>query len=214
MIDVKQIQKRASETFKNLQEETQKPYYRRVMEMMLFLGLLRNKKYQPCRHILALGDYLRAGKIEPRILEVLPALVLNAPEAIDLKKTPIPEDLKEVLMALKDVSEEGLPTYRGIAPEKYLHWCDPKHFVLAKKKINYRKRPRKVRTEKTKELDDIAIDTRNARLALVLTREEFARTFDIPVSVLRKIEAGDSDDVKLKDLKKVIEAIGKELKIA
>jgi hypothetical protein len=65
-------------------------------------------------------DVLWAGKIEPRVLEVLPALMIRRPKF--LRSYEIPEDLEKVLVGIR--RGKAHEPFRGVSPERYLRWLD------------------------------------------------------------------------------------------
>jgi hypothetical protein len=94
--------------------------FKRVMGRLIALKLiLPNSSIRPIRKKLSILDYIWSGKYEPRILELLPALVLKRPSLFtDLEKCP--SDLQEVLRDIK----KGDPTkdFRGIPSQSYVRW--------------------------------------------------------------------------------------------
>lgn len=67
---------------------------------------------------MALEDVLWAGKLEPRVLELLPAVLIKKPSMIEI--ATIPRDLEVVLDKLR--RNEVPPDFRGIPGEKLQEW--------------------------------------------------------------------------------------------
>lgn len=63
-------------------------------------------------------DALWAGTIEPRILEVLPALIATRPKYLRLYR--VPEDLKRVVAEIH--AGNAHQEFRGIPPKDYCKW--------------------------------------------------------------------------------------------
>ena len=63
-------------------------------------------------------DVLWAGTFEPRILEVLPALITTRPKYLRIYQ--MPEDLRQVLDGIR-IGNICLP-FRGISPKEYSKW--------------------------------------------------------------------------------------------
>jgi hypothetical protein len=76
---------------------------------------------QPHKEAIEIGDALFAGKLEPRIFELLPALLLKKPSFFKDIKT-IPNDLKIIINDIR----RGVSTreFRGIPREKYMYWLN------------------------------------------------------------------------------------------
>jgi len=65
-----------------------------------------------------LNDVLWAGKIEPRILEVLPTLMVTRPKYLRAYKTP--DDLKAIMQQIR--AGKPTDTFRGVPPKDYCKW--------------------------------------------------------------------------------------------
>ncbi|MCA9619597.1 MAG: hypothetical protein KC731_11245 [Myxococcales bacterium] len=66
-----------------------------------------------------LEDVLWAGKVEPRLLELLPAVVIKRPGML-LLPSALPQDLDAVVRALR--TDEPCPDFRGIDGEACRRW--------------------------------------------------------------------------------------------
>jgi len=149
-----------------------------------YLGILRDKKTKPKRHWPHLRDVMRAGKLEPRILELLPAILTLIPEAIDHQTVDIPEDLAVVLKEI--ANHRPVTTFRGVTPVKYMEWIKSPIFSIARRRIDFRKQPRKRFESKTK----LSRIVKKRRLEMVMTQKELADKFKISLRVIRDLEQG------------------------
>lgn len=77
-----------------------------------------------------LDDVLWAGKIEPRILEVLPSLMMTRPKYLRAYKTP--EDLKAVIQQIR--AGKATDAFRGVSPRDYCKWLPEKALGSSKLK--------------------------------------------------------------------------------
>jgi len=68
-----------------------------------------------------LSELLYASEVEPRILELLPALVLKRKPLVRAARR-LPEDLAAVVEAVRH--GRPLPSFRGVPPDKYLPWVE------------------------------------------------------------------------------------------
>ena len=73
----------------------------------------------PRRRPVPLGDALWAGTVEPRIMELLPAVLVKKPSLLRLPRE-LPEDVVEVMHAIRH--GKPAPSFRGVPPEQYLQW--------------------------------------------------------------------------------------------
>ena len=96
--------------------------YLHVMGKLKSAKLLDSPEIPEFRGPVEIKDVLWAGNIEPRILEVLPALLINRPKY--LRVYNIPHDLKCVLEGIR--TDNALLDFRGIPPKNYCKWLSPK----------------------------------------------------------------------------------------
>jgi len=83
-------------------------------------GLLStNEPTEPYRRPIPVADALWAGEIEPRIWELLPALLIKKPSFFD-DATTMPDDLRSVVRALR--RGEAPPQFRGIPGADLARW--------------------------------------------------------------------------------------------
>jgi hypothetical protein len=86
-----------------------------------------------------LTDVLWAGKIEPRILEVLPTLIVTRPKYLRVYQTP--KDLKTVVDQIR--TGKATAHFRGVAPKDYCKWL-PENAVGSSVLKTIRMRPEEI----------------------------------------------------------------------
>lgn len=77
-----------------------------------------------------LADVLWAGTIEPRVLEVLPALMATKPKY--LRTYGMPEDLKQIVEGIH--RGNAFQEFRGIPPKDYCQWLPQSRFRVSQLK--------------------------------------------------------------------------------
>lgn len=94
------------------------PMVQRVLERLIYEGALVHNQYEGRRRRVRLRDVLAAGQREPRIYEVLPALLRRKPSAIYRVKQDIREypDLQRLLETFD--TPDAPQEWRGIALEQ------------------------------------------------------------------------------------------------
>ena len=117
------IQERAKAALADIEAGRQDPRFRRTIARLVQAGLLSTNlsDLPPARGRLRLADALFAGTVEPRVYELLPALVLKRPRLLALPKT-LPADLADVVERIR--YGRPLPDFRGVPAELYLPWVD------------------------------------------------------------------------------------------
>ncbi len=107
------LQARARRKLAGIRRRRRDPRYVRVMGRFVGAGLLTtNERVPPNKEALDVHEVLWAGKVEPRLLELLPALLVKRP-AMFVDATDLPEDLEEVVRRLR---RNLVPDdFRGIA---------------------------------------------------------------------------------------------------
>jgi hypothetical protein len=97
------------------------PRFRAVMGRLVALGLLDTniEGIRPHRRRISVEDACWAGLVEPRIFELLPALVLKKP-GIFRGGPDLPDDLREVVAAAR--RGECTASFRGVPASDYLRW--------------------------------------------------------------------------------------------
>ncbi len=83
--------------------------YTKVIERLSYEGYLRNPTILPMKRQITLNDCLEAGAQEPRILELLPGLILLTPKLIRNIKRDL-EFHPEVKDAMKNLSLQKIGT--------------------------------------------------------------------------------------------------------
>jgi hypothetical protein len=81
--------------------------YEKVIQRLLYEGYLHNTRLKPAKRQISLNEVLTAGKQEPRILELLPGLILIEPKTIRNIERDLPQH-PEVQEAIKNVSKEKM----------------------------------------------------------------------------------------------------------
>lgn len=98
------------------------PRFRRALGLLARAGLLTTTVDDlPRPDRVSLADLLFAGTVEPRVLELLPAVVLKRPRLVRLPKR-LPPDLEVVLASVRE--GRALPSFRGVPPAAYLPWIE------------------------------------------------------------------------------------------
>lgn len=107
-MDRQQLQAKARERVAYLEQEERQPYFYRVMAALLKAGLLRtNYNVEPYVGPVTIEDCLRAGEIEPRVLEVLPAFFLKHQDLI-IPTDNIPLDLAAIRAGKRPATFRGM----------------------------------------------------------------------------------------------------------
>ncbi len=97
------------------------PRFVRVLGRFVSAGLLTtNREIVLHRDPVPIKDALYAGKVEPRIMELLPAVVLKRP-ALLAQPLKLPSDLEEIVRGIRH-GRESLPDLRGVSSRDYLQW--------------------------------------------------------------------------------------------
>lgn len=115
------LQTRARKGHRALMRKHRDPRFRTVMGRFVEEGLLETniEGIVPRRRPVPLDDALWAGTVEPRIMELLPAVLVKKPRLLRLPKE-LPVDVAEVMHAIRH--GKPTPTFRGVPPEQYLPW--------------------------------------------------------------------------------------------
>lgn len=112
--------RRAKLKWQQIEKQRQDPRFVQVVGRLVTARLLRaNHPVASVRGPVTLEAALWAGEIEPRILELLPAILLKKPGFFTVNDR-VPEDLKEVLAAIR--KGDMPPPFRGIPGESLLKW--------------------------------------------------------------------------------------------
>lgn len=114
------LEQRAQRRHARNQRGRRDPRYARVLGRFVAAGLLGTTESAPAHtDPISVADALWAGELEPRILELLPALLLKRP-AFFRDATALPEDLAEVVRALR--KNQIPPEFRGIPGSDLVRW--------------------------------------------------------------------------------------------
>jgi len=120
MITAEELQRRAKRRLAQLEKQRKDPRYQRVLGRLVGLGLLTANEPFPKTHArISVGDALWVAELEPRVAELLPALLVRRP-ALFADARDLPPDLGEVVAALR--RNELPPDFRGIPGAKLHRW--------------------------------------------------------------------------------------------
>ena len=202
-----ELKRKAKELEIKMNARRNEAYFLDVMSWLSYLGLLRNNFAKPKRVSVTLTDALRAAEVEPRIFELLPAILVRVPEAFKFKKADIPEDLDKVVKSIKKKNSDLKP-YNGVSAEKYLFWVKSEAMEVARRKLFFRTAPRQRKNKPT----DIGVFIRDSRMKLALTQEELAMRVDVSVRIIRDLEQGRLS-ASIANVNKVLGVFAARLKI-
>ena len=114
-----QILKKAKHRAARLKKLRKDPRYQEVIGRLVYEKLLDAPKVPARNYKLHLKDMLWVGEnIEPRVLELLPAILLKAPRIV--YSEPLPEDLRRVKNDLVRGNIKG--EFRGIVVKSCDQW--------------------------------------------------------------------------------------------
>ena len=202
-MDYDKIIKLAQEKSRLDDERAKEPFFVETMAWFQYLGILRHNTITPHRHHPHLKDVLKAGELEPRILELLPAVMTLMPEALQFAKGDIPRDLAQVIKDIQTRSEVTKP-FRGIPAKKYCHWLQSPVMDIARRRLDFRAAPRR-RCEAN---GSFARVIRDGRMKLCLTQKDFAEKYNVSLKALRDLEQGKTT-ASLGTVIKILNAVGK-----
>lgn len=111
---------RAQARYAKIQRQRRDPRYRRILGRFVAAGLLRTNDHTiPQRGAIRVTDALWAGEVEPRIWELLPALLIKKPSFFE-DPGALPDDLAQIVRALRRA--EVPPDFRGIPGPDLARW--------------------------------------------------------------------------------------------
>lgn len=205
-MNYKEIVKQAQQ--KHDQEKLMKneAFYIKTIAWFHYLGLLRHNKIKPRRTAVTLEEALKAGEFEPRILELIPAVLIALPEALRFKNSDIPKDLARVLRCIRQ--RQRSEDFRGIASLNYMHWLNSPAMDFAKRNLDFRHKPRRSRADS----HSIGEFIRDSRINLALTQKELAKKYKLSLRVIRDLEQGKLD-ASLKITNEILQVFGRSIKI-
>lgn len=180
------------------------PYFVKTIAWFHYLGLLRHNNIEACRHTVTLEDALKAGALEPRILELIPAMIVSIPKALKFVPEKLPADLARVVRNIRE-RKVGIP-FRKVPARAYLHWLNAQAMEVAKRRLNFRKAPRR-RVANTHDIGDII---RQGRINLALTQRQLSKKYDLSLRVIRDLEQGKLD-ASIKVANKILAVFGRSL---
>jgi len=97
------------------------PRFIKTIGKLVAAHLLESNTIKPFKGNVTLQDALWAGQFEPRILELIPAIMLKKKNLFQLKGL-CPEDLADVIKRVVH-GEEAIP-FRSVEPRLYLRWVE------------------------------------------------------------------------------------------
>lgn len=116
---IAELRRKAQRKQRRLERLRRDPRYRHVLGAFARAKLITtNVDVEPMKGPVALKDVLWAGKLEPRLLELLPAVMIKKPSMVEHGR--IPPDLQRVLDQLGQ--NETPPDFRGIPGKKLQEW--------------------------------------------------------------------------------------------
>ena len=120
MIDTAEVQARAKKRARRNARRRADSRFRRVLGRYVAAGLLQTSEdIEPHRERVRVEDVLWAGEVEPRLLELLPALLIKKP-GMFVDPRQLAADLEEAVRALRHNREPE--TFRGIQGATLLKW--------------------------------------------------------------------------------------------
>ena len=204
-MDYEQIIKNAQERAQADEAMTQQPFFVETIAWFHYLGILKHNKILPHRYHPDLQDMLKAGELEPRVLELLPAILILLPEAVQVKKGEMPRDLSAVIANIKH--RRVCKPFRGIPPEKYCHWLNAPVMDIARRRLDFRGSPRQ-RARVTSNFGEII---REGRIKLCLTQKAFAQKYNLSIRIIRDLEQGKTT-ASVASLNAILAVFGRTLR--
>ncbi len=116
-----ELQDAARKRYQALRRKRRDPRFKKVVGRFVAAKLLTTniEGIRPHDKAVPLEDVLWAGTVEPRILELLPAVLVKKPGLLQLPPV-LPEDVAEVMYAIRH--GKTAPSFRGVPPDQYLPW--------------------------------------------------------------------------------------------
>ncbi len=114
------LQRRAKRRLARVAKKRRDPRYQDVLGRFVQAGvLLSNQDVALHRDRVSVADVIWAGSVEPRMLELLPALLVKRP-ALFVDTKALPADLASVVQALR--ANRVPPAFRGIPGRAIYDW--------------------------------------------------------------------------------------------
>jgi hypothetical protein len=119
-LDALDLQARARGRYARIARRRRDPRYHRVLGRFKAAKLLfTNDDIPEWRQPISVSDTLWAGEVEPRLIELLPAVIVKKPSLfVDVKS--LPRDVDEVVRAIR--RNEMPPPLRGIPGADLMRW--------------------------------------------------------------------------------------------
>jgi hypothetical protein len=117
--EMDELRRKAQRKQRRLGRLRRDPRYRAAVGAFVHAKLITtNANVEPKKGPVELKDVLWAGRLEPRLLELLPAVMIKKPSMVAFRR--VPPDLERVLDDLRH--NETPPDFRGIPGEKLQEW--------------------------------------------------------------------------------------------
>ena len=120
MTPAEKLAERARRRLAQYRRRSRDPRFQQVMGRFTHDGLLvTNREFQPNSRALSVADVLWSGEAEPRLLELLPALIVKRPSMF-VAVLDLPSDLHDAVRSLR---RDTVPRdFRGIAGADVHRW--------------------------------------------------------------------------------------------
>mgnify|MGYP003393542240 CR=1 FL=1 len=128
MNDFLKVQQQAQKKLKVLNKIRKDPRFQKVLGRLVKSKLLDANFIQKMHGRTTVEEALWAAQYEPRVMELLPGILLRKPKFF-LQAKALPEDLQIVLRELR--GGHATKDFRGIPAQKYKIWADR----LGKRKV-------------------------------------------------------------------------------
>lgn len=112
------LRKKAKKKLNILQKQRRDKRFLNTVATLSWAKLLDVPNVKPYKVRLALSDVLWAGEIEPRILELVPGILIKKPSLIDVDH--MPADLKEILKGIR--KGKATKPFRKVPASLYMKW--------------------------------------------------------------------------------------------
>lgn len=110
--------KRAKKKVKILAAQWADPRYLKTLGKLKSAGLIEAPNIIPYRGMVFLEDALWAAQLEPRIYELLPAIIIKKKKLFAFMN--LPDDLKNVIQEI--IAGSPKTPFRGVSPKEYGRW--------------------------------------------------------------------------------------------
>lgn len=179
-----EITEKAKKADAKRQAALNSPIFIRAMQWLGFTGLLRHNQILPKKITANIEDMLVAAELEPRVKELLPAVLNHFSAELKADNRKLPDNLLEVINAYN--ANGKLPPFDEIPARKYSQWFDAPIIAHAKRKLKPRNQPRLSH----KDSSNLGQMIKNERIRRGFTQLHFANEFEISLRALRDLEQG------------------------